>query len=207
MGLQFFSHRPHFINYRSPVRSSDEGAKNISLFSGEGSVEKVLQGKHYNKCMRVLKYVFDALTRLKLQSFESWLIKQDSHDILERLSESEEMQKAIHDLNGKSLADLMHEHSAVFDKLNEYEEHLEKDTESGPMSRFWQSFLNMMCILFAFIRSIRMGDWKLHLESTQRMLPWMFAYDRPNYARYLTFYWSEMQALPEKHPAIHMEFE
>ena len=169
-------------------------------------MEKVLQGKHYNKCMRVLKYVFDALTRLKLQSFENWLIKQDSNDILERLSESEEMQTAIYDLSGKSLANLMHEHSVVFDKLNEYEAHLEKET-SRPMSRFWLSFLNMMCILFAFIRSIRTGDWKLRLESTQRMLPWMFAYDRPNYVRYLTFYSSEMQSLPEKHPAIHVEFE
>ena len=157
--------------------------------------------------MRVLKYVFDALTRLKLQSFESWLTTQDSPDILERLVESEEMETAIHDLSGKSLASLMHEHSAVFDKLYEYEEHLEKETESGPMSRFWQSFLNMMCILFAFIRSTRTGDWELHLQSTQRMLPWMFAYDRPNYARYLTLYWSEMQALPEMHPAIHREFE
>ena len=46
-------------------------------------MEKVMHGKPYNKCMRVLKYVFDAMTRLKLQSFESWVINQDSNDILE----------------------------------------------------------------------------------------------------------------------------
>eukprot|EP00794_Sanderia_malayensis_P000755 gene755-41_t len=117
------------------------------------------------------------------------------------------MQTAMHNLNGKNLADLMSQQSEVFEKLNEYEEHLEKNNGSGPMSGFWQLFLNMMYILFAFIRSIRMGNWKLHLESTQLMLPWMFAYDRPNYARYLNFYWSEMKALSESHPAIHTEFE
>eukprot|EP00794_Sanderia_malayensis_P008325 gene8325-9216_t len=191
-------------------RFADAGLRDIIVEAnslGEGSVEKMLQGKHYNKSMRVLKYVFDALTRLKLQSFKSWLVQQNSTDMLESLLESEEMQTAIHDLSAKNLADLMSQHSEVFGKLNEYEEHLQKNNESGPMSRFWQSFLNMMYILFAFIRSIRTGDWKLHLESTQRMLPWMFAYDRPNYSRYLTFYWSEMNALPKSHPAIHTEFE
>ena len=37
-------------------------------------------------------------------------------------------------------------------------------------------------------------------------LPWMFAYDRPNYARFLTYYRVTMQKLPETHPAIHEEF-
>ena len=32
------------------------------------------------------------------------------------------------------------------------------------------------------------------------MLPWVFAYDRTNYARYLSVYWCEMTTLPQTHP-------
>ena len=34
----------------------------------------------------------------------------------------------------------------------------------------------------------------------------MFAYDRPNYARFLSYDWVTMQKLPETHTAIHEEF-
>ena len=37
------------------------------------------------------------------------------------------------------------------------------------------------------------------------MLPWFFAYDRVNYARYLTIYWSEMNDLGTKHPSAYEE--
>ena len=100
------------------------------------------------------------MTWLKPQSFESWLPTYDSPDLLEQLVESEEMKTAIHDLSGKGLTGLVHEHSAVFDKLYKYEEHLKTETESRAISRFWQSFLNMMCILFPFIWSTRTGDWE-----------------------------------------------
>ena len=39
------------------------------------------------------------------------------------------------------------------------------------------------------------------------MLPWMFAYGRTNYARYLTLYWCEMSVLPETHPQAYRALE
>ena len=64
----------------------------------------------------------------------------------------------------------------------------------------------MMEILFAFIRSLRIGDWELHLASTKNMLPCFFAYDRQNYARYLSLYLAEMIKLRDTHPCIHEQF-
>ncbi len=78
--------------------------------------------------------------------------------------------------------------------------------ELGPTAAFWLSFLEMMDILFAFTRSVKLGNWELHLEATRRMIPWFFAYDRPNYSRFLTYYWMEMIQLPTTHPNIHQEF-
>ncbi|XP_057314196.1 uncharacterized protein LOC130655456 [Hydractinia symbiolongicarpus] len=64
----------------------------------------------------------------------------------------------------------------------------------------------MMDVLFGFIRGLKIGNWELHLDATRQMLPWFFAYDRPNYSRYCTFYVMEMLRLPETHPGICEEF-
>ena len=64
----------------------------------------------------------------------------------------------------------------------------------------------MVGILLDFIRSTRTADWTLHLLTIRKMIPWLFAYDRVNYSRYLTLYWCEMTALPETHRDAHDEF-
>ena len=35
------------------------------------------------------------------------------------------------------------------------------------------------------------------------MIPWCFAYDRQNYARYLSVYYCQVTRLPEHHPQIY----
>ena len=57
-----------------------------------------------------------------------------------------------------------------------------------------------------FLRATREGDWKLHLASLFQILPWFFAYDRVNYARYLPAYVSEMDSFLITHPAISASF-
>ena len=63
----------------------------------------------------------------------------------------------------------------------------------------------MVELLLAFIRSTREGDWKLHCACLRDLLPWMFAYDRVNYSRYMTIYWSEMTKLHDTHPSAHQQ--
>ena len=43
---------------------------------GEGSVERMLTGKHYNNATRVLKYVYDAISRCRIDQFDSWLTQR-----------------------------------------------------------------------------------------------------------------------------------
>ena len=61
----------------------------------------------------------------------------------------------------------------------------------------------MVEIMFNLLRSSREGDWQLHLTAIHDMIPWCFAYDRQNYARYLSVYYSEMTNLEKEHPEIH----
>ena len=64
----------------------------------------------------------------------------------------------------------------------------------------------MVEILLGLIRASREGDWMLHLASVRAMIPWCFAYDRLNYARYLPYYYAHMYQLPTTHPDVHAEF-
>ena len=58
----------------------------------------------------------------------------------------------------------------------------------------------MVNVLLCFIRSTREGIWDLHLACISEMLPWMFAYDPTNYARYLSYHWMDMKSLQMSHP-------
>ena len=53
-----------------------------------------------------------------------------------------------------------------------------------------------------FIRATRQVDWDLHLSAFRMMIPWFFACDKFNYARYDSAYWLEMMSLEKTHPGL-----
>ena len=75
------------------------------------------------------------------------------------------------------------------------------------MAMFWQSYLDMVQILLDFVKSIRLPDWNLHLQSTERMLVWIHAYDTINYARHFSYYCCTQQKIQNKFPTIYQEFQ
>ena len=80
-----------------------------------------------------------------------------------------------------------------------------QSTDRGPMFQFWTSYIDLVHLLLRSARAMKNGDWSLHLQCIQEMLPWMFAYDRINYNRYLSVYWCHMQMLPSTHPDAHSQ--
>lgn len=78
--------------------------------------------------------------------------------------------------------------------------------EKSPMFRFWDDYLIMVDILLLFIRAERTGNWELHKASLAAMMPYFFAYDRHNYARYGTVYMSHMETLLQTAPEVHQHF-
>ena len=68
------------------------------------------------------------------------------------------------------------------------------------------SFLEMRELMLNTIYSIRNGDWELLLVWIQNIIPYTFAYDNINYARYLTVMLGDMLQLPYSFPGIYEEF-
>ena len=94
----------------------------------------------------------------------------------------------------------------MFDTYDEFEIKI-RNGDFGPKTMFWQSYLDMVQILLDFVKSIRLPDWNLHLQSTERMLIWIHAYDRINYARYFSYYWCGQQKIQHKLPVIYQQFQ
>ena len=56
------------------------------------------------------------------------------------------------------------------------------------------------------VRAFREANFPLYLTAIRELLPWMFALDSHNYARWLSVHYRDMCELPTKHPTVFAEF-
>ncbi|KAK3700422.1 hypothetical protein QZH41_004482 [Actinostola sp. cb2023] len=87
-----------------------------------------------------------------------------------------------------------------------FNEFKEEARAKSKLFAFWEEYGTMVDILLQFIKAERTGDWNLHLAATANMLPYFFAMDRQNYARWMPVYLAEMNQLHDKHPEVHQQF-
>ncbi|XP_028395413.1 uncharacterized protein LOC114519473 [Dendronephthya gigantea] len=180
-------------------RFQDGGLRDILIESNiiaKGSVNGVLSGKHYNRSIRSMKIIYEAIYRLVITAF------LDSMSVDERNC----LEHVVHDMKAAFSNGTFTEFVKSDDVQNFVRKLHEFTSERGgsnPTFGYWLSFLEMVDILLEFVRATRVGDWSLHLSSVRRMLPWIFAYDRVHYSRYLPIYWLEMLNLPTSNPDIH----
>ena len=157
------------------------------------SVKAVLSGKHYNRCIRSHKLVFEAMQRLRLIAFQESLQGSAS----EKLS-----------IIGEKLLSNFEENMAELLSVDEdftywktaYESFIQKRSEENPTFAFWSTYIEMVQLMLLFIRATRTSDWNLHLSTLRSMIPWFFVTDRINYSRYSPCYWLEMSSLESTHP-------
>ena len=63
--------------------------------TGPGSAEAVLKGKNYNRALRVMKTVYEALMRLKVEAFENWMHANRKYDVAAEFLESREISELL----------------------------------------------------------------------------------------------------------------
>ena len=169
------------------------------------SVESMIRGKQYNRRVRALKMVYEALQRLKIEAFERWLKDEQKNDVLLNFLGSSELQDLIDGVTQDSFQTTIAKLDELFELYETFEEKF-ICSELGLMSFLWNIFFEMVQILLDFIKCTRTGDWSLHMQASERMLKWFFAYDRPNYSRHFTYYWATQQKIKDAHPKIYDQF-
>ncbi len=68
---------------------------------------------------------------------------------------------------------------------------------SSPTFQFWEIVLEFEIIALIFIRVHCSNDFNLFVESLEALVPWFFALDHPNYARWIPIHIRDMKSLPE----------
>ena len=77
----------------------------------------------------------------------------------------------------------------------------------GELAQFWMTYIDMVEILLGLLRADREGDRNLHLASIRQIIPWCFALDKINYARYLPLYYVQMTKLESTCPELYQHFQ
>jgi len=83
----------------------------------------------------------------------------------------------------------------------EYLDHLR--ISGGNLASFWMTYIDLVQIMLQLLKASREGNWLLQLSAIHDMIPWCFSYVKQNYARYLSYYYTEMTNLQEEHPEIY----
>lgn len=180
-------------------RFGDAGLRELAVQSdvlAEGSVDKALNGKQYNRAVRLHKCVYEALMRLLLKEFES---SGQSLPVLnlEQLKlelNQEEFERVMNSSEFRQFADQFHAY-------------LQRMKENGSsLGKFWLSYLELCELMLNLIYASRTGSWELYLSCIEEVIPWAFAYDRQNYARYLIPFLDDMRHLSVRMPEVYTAF-
>jgi hypothetical protein len=179
-------------------RFSDAGLKDALIQSSvvaEGSVDAALRGKSYNRGIRLYKIFYDALQRLLIPLISDRLNAASMPQLVSKIKNYDVFSKELCQEIGTS--DLYEQFLDAYInlKIRWREEH---DLQS-----FWISYLEMVDLLLNTVYSVRSGSWDLLLECIREIIPFCFAYDHHNYARYLTNFLGDMLALKDDYPEIH----
>ncbi len=158
-----------------------------------GSVKGVLSGKHYNRCIRAHKLIYEAMEWLRLQACEKSLTTTEK-TLLESIHHLLQDESATEEFLNISTSNNVTEVKMLYDIF------VKKRSEENPLFSFWSKYIEMVQLLLLYIRATRTTDWYLHLSSLKSMIPWFFATDRVNYSRYASCFWLEMMCLERTNP-------
>jgi hypothetical protein len=87
-----------------------------------------------------------------------------------------------------------------------FDEWRENQKTSFIQFRFWDIELELELMVLTFVRSITESQFKLYTDCLQKLLPWFFACEHTNYARWLSVLVRDTLSLEQTHPTIYKQF-
>ncbi|WAR11602.1 hypothetical protein MAR_025782, partial [Mya arenaria] len=81
------------------------------------------------------------------------------------------------------------------DELLGYDEWMKQKSQDSAQFQFWTITLDLELKVLIFVRSIRSRNFRLYIESLKSLLPWFFALDHTNYARWLPVHVRDLEEL------------
>lgn len=82
----------------------------------------------------------------------------------------------------------------------------EKREAESPQFHFWSLTLKFQLTIRIFVRSLHEGNLQLYKEACTALVPWFFALNHTNYARWLPVHIRGMESLDKEIPSVAAEF-
>ena len=77
----------------------------------------------------------------------------------------------------------------------------EERKQNCPHFQYWNTVLELQISLLVYVRSLREANFDVYLDALTELVPWFFAFDHTNNARWIPVHLRDMAELPEKHPS------
>ena len=171
---------------------------------GPATVKQILDGNHVKRGEVAHVVTLQALFALYQKAFF-----QSSQEDLKSIADlSQEVAEActlasnveLKEANTKLLEAV--ENQDLLKKMAEFD----ATRDQHPLFKVTREYMRMVMEMLQFIRAVRTGDWKLHLQALQVFTKYFFAHDRLNYARMMPLYLAEMDSLSTTDPDVYAEF-
>lgn len=151
------------------------------------SIDKMMEGHAYSRALRAHFLAYVALSKIIMSSFHFPVeLKDGLSEILRNWDKS---------------CVLSVEDNEYYCKLTEkFEERLSELEQLGPTAKLWIQYLKMITLAKQFMEAERMGNWELHLDTIQKMLPFFFSSGHFFYAKSCQLYLQQMRSLKDRMP-------
>ena len=88
----------------------------------------------------------------------------------------------------------------------EFEVWCDQRKQSCPQFQFWATAMELELSVCVFVRSLREADFAMYLDALTELVPWFYALDHTNYARWIPVHLRDMAGLLMKHPEVNRKF-
>lgn len=168
------------------------------------TVKQFIEGRHIRRGLDAHLMMLQALFILYEDFFFS--AHPDLHAVFRSLTN--ELNLACKKQDNDRIKDVHNKLIETFKSQNVLDSmtSFDKQYVLSPVSRMAMQYMKMVIIMFNFIRSVRSGDWEMHLTSLKQFTQYFFSHDRLVYSRMIPLYLADMRLLETSHPIVHQEF-
>ena len=170
-----------------------------------------MKGKYYNRRIWTHKVAMEALFRLMWTAILAWYADRYGDHEERVVTENALIRKA--EEWGRAITAKAEVRASVEELRQEttelrllFQDFTSESWVKSKMFAFCEEYGHMIELLLQFVKAERTVNWEFHLFSVSVLVPYFFAMDRPNYARWLPVYTMDMRQLATKHPKVHQEF-
>lgn len=166
---------------------SGSGLKELlMLIYAPATVDKMLAGHAYSRAIGGHLLAYLALGKILLKSVDFTSDEQ---------IEMEECLMGILDGHSTTIFPDVEPFTTMVARVVAAIQNIERN---GPTAQLWIQYFYMVSLVKQFIEAERSGNWKMHIATIEKMLPFFHASGHFNYASSAQIYLQEMYALEEK---------